>query len=169
MRTLEELREQAIQELKDNDELFVACVNELDSWNGYADGFRAYPMYELDELHCGVSLHDFLYKLTSDFDIRDEYFYYSIYGLESTDSIEELYRENVWESELLDNLIDNYSNLDINWIDSDFDELLESIVNYDQDIDIEEAFHQGIMITSVNIKDLATMPETTTETETITA
>lgn len=48
-------------------------------------------------------------------------------------------------------------------------ERFEKIDFSEFEIDIEEAFHEGIMITSVNIKDLATMPETTTETATHTA
>ena len=49
-RTLEEMKREAIETLRNNDEIFIDMVNELDSWNGYADGFRCYPMYELDDL-----------------------------------------------------------------------------------------------------------------------
>lgn len=126
------LYNKALEELKNNDELFVRCVDELDSWNGFADGFRAYDMEELEDLHCGVSLHDFLDRMTSDFNIRDNYFYYSIYGLESCDSKEELYRDNVDEEDLLDNLIDRYYDIDLKWIDSDFDELIEDIITSEE-------------------------------------
>lgn len=129
MTNYSELINKATQELKDNNDLFVKCVDELDSWNGYADGFRAYDMSELDDLHYGISLHDFLDRITSDFNIRDNYFYYSIYGLESCDYKDELYRDNVDEGELLDALIENYSNIDLEWIDSEFNELISEIVD----------------------------------------
>lgn len=117
----------AIQELKDNDELFTSCVDELDSWNGFADGFRCYEMWEIDELCHGMKLSEFLDQLR-DFKSTDNYFYFSIYGIESTDSKIDLYRDNVDEGELLDNLIKKYSDIDIKWIDSDFDDLINSIV-----------------------------------------
>ena len=134
---LDELKKYAIQILKDDDDIFVQCVDELDSWNGYSDGFRAYDMYELDDLHSGMKLHDFLEKLTSDFDINDDYFYYDIYGLKSTDDKAGLYRDNVWESELLDNLIDRYSDLELAWIDKDFDQVVKAIVEYQDNNDDE--------------------------------
>lgn len=126
MTRYEELMTKALEELKNNDELFCDMVEELDSWNGFADGFRAYPMDELDELHSGMKLSEFLNQLTGDFNINDNYFYYTIYGLESCDYKEELYRDNVDEGELLDNIRDNFSNLDF-WRHDDFKELLEEI------------------------------------------
>lgn len=128
MKTYSELIEAAKQALIDNDDLFTDMIDELDNWNGFADGFRAYDMGELDDLHCGMKLSEFLEKVTSDFDLRDDYFYYSVYGLESTDSKVALYRENVDEGELLDNILDNFDN--IYFSDSDFEELIESIKSY---------------------------------------
>lgn len=120
-----ELMEKAVNELKTNDDLFCEMVDELDSWNGYADGFRAYDMSELDELHYGMKLTDFLARLTKDFDLRDNYFYYSIWGLESTDDKTALYRDNADCGEVLDNIIEYRSHLYIS--DSDFEELLDEI------------------------------------------
>ena len=128
---IEELKAKALEELKNNDELFVDMVNEMDSWNGYADGFRAYPMYELDDLFCDCKLTEFLDKITNDFNLHDEYMVDTIYGLDSTNDITTLYRDNVWEEELLDAIIDNASHI---WFsDSDFEELIEEIVNYEED------------------------------------
>ena len=126
-----ELVEKAIEELKDNDDLFVEMVNELDGWSGFADGFRAYPMYELDDLFSGCTVREFLNKLGRDFDHNDEYMVDTIYGLESTNDIVGLYRDNVAEGELLDNII-NYAN-HIWFSDHDFEELVNSIVDYDED------------------------------------
>lgn len=131
----DEMMTKALEMLQENDDLFVDCVNELDSWNGYADGFRGYPMYELNDLFYGVSVGDFLDKLASGFNHNDEYFIDSIYGLDSCNDLAEHYRDNVDEGELLDNIIDNYSNIDLQWIDSEFDDLINDIVNYSEDED----------------------------------
>ena len=127
-----EMIQRATEELKNNDDLFTGCVDELDSWDGFADGFRAWDMSEIDEFYCGCKASKLLDDMTGDFNKYDNYFYFSIYGLESTDDKVDLYRSNVDEGELLDNLIDKYNHLDINWIDSDFDELLDEIVNYEE-------------------------------------
>lgn len=129
MKTYEELKQDALQALKDNDDLFVSCVDELDAWNGYADGFRCYDMYMIDDLFCDMKVSNFL-NLLGDFNNRDDYFYDSIYGLQSCNSKVDLYRDNVWESELLDNIIENYAHIDLAWIDSDFAGLIESIAEY---------------------------------------
>lgn len=138
MTRYEDMINKALEMLKDNDDLFVDCVNELDSWNGYADGFRGYPMWEIDDLFCGVKIGDFLDKLTSDFNHNDEYFIDTVYGLDSCDDLAEHYRNEVDEGELLDNLIDNYSNIDLKWSDSEFDDLINDIVNYDEDDEDDE-------------------------------
>ena len=152
----EEMKEKALQELKGNDDLFVACVDELDGWNGFADGFRAYDMCELDDLHYGLSLHEFLERLTDDFHINDEYFYYSIYGLESTDDKVGLYRDNVFESDLLENLIDRENDLDLKWIDEDFAELIEKIANYTEE---EEEEEQNVIAEILEATAAAIIPE----------
>ena len=48
-----ELREQAISILDENDSLFCDMVDELDSWCGFADGYRCYSMDRDD--HDGYS------------------------------------------------------------------------------------------------------------------
>ena len=121
----EDLKAKAIEMLKDNDDLFVEMVDELDSYNGFADGFRAYPMDEIDELYYGVKIGDFLDMLTSDFNHTDEYFYHSIYGLESTDSIVDLYHDNVDADDLLEYLIEYYPH--IYFSDSELEEIVEAL------------------------------------------
>ena len=138
MKKSEVLRNKAIEELKNNDELFVNVVNELDSWNGFADGFRAYDMDELDDLHHGMTISDFLNVITSDFNLNDNYFYYSIYGLESCDYVETLYRDNTSEDEVLDEIIENYYDVDLKWINSDFNDLIEEIIEAEEEEEEEE-------------------------------
>lgn len=45
---------------EENEEIFNACVEELDSYNGYLGDDRYYPMDELDELMNGKSVTDLL-------------------------------------------------------------------------------------------------------------
>ena len=120
------LIQKAIEELKNNDDLFIDMIEELDSWNGYADGFRAWDMSEIDEFYCNCKASKLLDDMTRDFNKYDNYFYFSIYGLESTDYKIDLYREHVDEGELLDNLIDNACYLDF-WNHKEFAELLDEI------------------------------------------
>ena len=55
-KTYQQLVLEAIDILNNDDEIFCDMINELDAWNGYADGFRCYCMEDLDELFYGVSL-----------------------------------------------------------------------------------------------------------------
>lgn len=128
MKNYDELITKALETLKENDELFCYCIEELDAWNGFADGFRCYDMSELDELFGSMPLSKFLDIITNDFNARDNYMVDTIYGLSSTDYREDIYRENVDEGELLDNLMEQYDNIDISWMDEDFDELLKAII-----------------------------------------
>lgn len=120
-----ELIEKAVEMLENNDDLLCEVVDELDSWNGFADGFRAYDMYELDDLHNGMKLSEFLSRITPDFNLNDNYFYYSIYGLESTDNKALLYRDNTDCGEVLDNILEYRNHLYIN--NKEFEDLLEEI------------------------------------------
>ena len=135
MKTLENLREEALEMLCD-DELFCNMVEELDSWNGYADGYRCYYMSELDEFFGDTKVSDFLEKLAPSFCYQDEFFYDSIYGLDSTDDKADLYRGNISERELLDEIIEYKNHL--YFCDSDFEELIDSIINFDDSDDSDD-------------------------------
>ena len=119
-----------MDELENNDELFVDMVNELDGWNGFADGYRAFPMYELDDLFGGCSVSEFLDKLASGFNHNDEYLVDTIWGIDSTNNIAELYRDHTSAGEVLDEIINNYNHIYFN--DSDFEELIDNIVNFEE-------------------------------------
>lgn len=123
--TYKEMIKEAMEELENNDDLFCEMVDELDSWDGFADGFRCYDMYELDDLFCDMKVSDFLSKL-GDFNYKDDYFYCSIYGIESTNDKTQLYRDNVDTGELLDNVIENANHLYFS--DNDFEELINKIL-----------------------------------------
>ena len=123
-----EMVEKAVEMIRDDDELMMNLVDELDNWNGYADGFRCYDMYELD---------DFLSKLASDFDLRDDFFYDTIYGISSTSDKAELYRDNTDAGDIFDNVLENLSHLYID--DSDFADLMSEIDNYTDEDDEKTA------------------------------
>lgn len=127
-----ELYNEALEALKNDDDLFVDMVQSADNWSGYADGFRAFPMDELDDLFCDIKLTDFLDKITSDFDRHDAYFVDTIYGIDSTDDIVALYRDNVFEDELLDYIIDKIDVLDF-WGHEDFQTMIEAINQDDEE------------------------------------
>jgi len=120
----------ALDILKNDDDIFTACVEELDNYNGYADGFRAYDMSELDDFYCDCKATKLLDDLTADFNKYDDYFYFSIYGLESTDSKIDLYRSNVDEDCMLDELLEHYDRLSHDYIDNDFAELIQAIATF---------------------------------------
>lgn len=113
-------------EMLEDDDLYVEMVNELDSYMGYADGFRCFPMDELDELFGEMPLSKFLDTITDDFNNRDNYMVDTIYGLSSTDYPAEIYRDNTTPEEVLDNILD-YAN-HIYFSDSDFEELINEIL-----------------------------------------
>ena len=136
--SLTEMEEKAIELIKSDDDLLVELVEELDNWNGYADGFRCYPMCELDEFYAGCTASKLLNDITSDFRISDDWFYYSIYGLESTDDRAELYRDHTSAKEIFDRAEENWYRLRISA--SELCELMEAIDearNWDA-FDIEE-------------------------------
>lgn len=130
-KTIEELKKEAAEMLKNDDSLFCDMVNELDGWNGFADGFRAWPMWEIDDLFCGCKVSDFLSKLTSTFNYTDDYFCDTVYGLDSCDDCAEWYREHTDEEEVLEYVLDNKNHIYIN--DPDFREVIDEIINYEEE------------------------------------
>ena len=123
----------ALDALEDDDTFINAC-NALDSYNGFMNDTRCYPMWELDELLGETKPSEVLRQATQDFNINDDYFYFSVYGLESTDDMADVYRSEHTNEEVLDELIDN-SCVDIYGADS----LLELIeILWNEDFGIEE-------------------------------
>lgn len=123
-----EMVEKAIEMIENDDELMMNLVDDLDSLNGYADGFRCYNMYELDDFFYDCKVSEFLQELAPDFDLRDDYFYDTIYGISSTNDKAELYRDNTDAGEIFDNVLENLPHLYI--CDSEFADLMNEISNY---------------------------------------
>ena len=51
-----------IKYFKDNEETFNACIEELDSYNGYLGDDRYYFIEELDEFYCNTKPTEILYR-----------------------------------------------------------------------------------------------------------
>lgn len=55
-------KEKIIAFFKDNEEIFIDCIEELDGWNGYLGDDRYYFMEELDELYADETPTNILYR-----------------------------------------------------------------------------------------------------------
>lgn len=131
----------ALEQLKCEDDILVEAVKELCSWSGFIDE-ECFPMDKLDKLYGHMKLGDFLNHITSDFDYNDDYFYESIWGLESCDDEAEHYRDCVTDEEVLDKLIDNYNHVSLN--DTGFDGLIEVLYNEDFGIDEDWEYNEDM-------------------------
>lgn len=113
-----------ILELLSIENIFNECIEELDNWNGFLDADRYYPMYDIDFILCEKTPTEILSEVTQDFNIKDEYFRFRIYGLESSNYID--YSICCKVEELYDYLEQNYYNLDLpDEIEELFSELKE--------------------------------------------
>ena len=97
-RTAEETTADIIEYLKNNEEIYNDCMEELDGYNGYLGDNRYYPMEELNEFYRGSDPTEILYrafygrdddtwttdrtgnKTYGEFNPNREYFYYNGYG-----------------------------------------------------------------------------------------
>lgn len=120
--------------LEEDDDAFVEAVQELISWNGFID-VEAFPMDEIDEYCYGMKPSELIEKMTSDFDSSDEYFYFSIWGLESCNDRAELYHNECDEDDVIDAIEDYYNHLSFS--DSKLDALSDILYNGDFGIDID--------------------------------
>ena len=122
----DELEDKAREILEDYDELFNNVCEDLDSWDGFLDDDRLYPMCELEDLYGGMNLMEFADLISgNDFDTSDEYFYHDIYGLHSTDDKD--YKNVKDVSEVLDALKDNYIHCDYSLQGEFLGEILEAL------------------------------------------
>lgn len=102
--------DKALEILDYEEDTFDEACEELDSWNGFLDESRCYSMDEIDEFFTKPS--DLLDKM-SDFDYGDEYFYFTVYGVSTTNDKHGLYSDNFSAEDVLDALIDNFSHVDL--------------------------------------------------------
>ena len=97
-RTAEETTADIIEYIKNNEEIYNDCMEELDGYNGYLGDNRYYQMEELNEFYRGSDPLEILYrafygrdddtwttdrtgnKTYGEFNPNREYFYYNGYG-----------------------------------------------------------------------------------------
>lgn len=102
----EEIEESAIDYLESDDDVFCETCEILDTYNGFLNDTRCYPMDEINDLYYGVKPLEMLEKVDrNDFSTSDDYFYEDWQGLHSVDDIVEVYRDSfcgaeVWEEVL---------------------------------------------------------------------
>lgn len=142
MRTEKEIRQELKDLFEDNTELFNNTIEELDSYNGYLDSHRYYPMedliYYIDTSDLWNSLiYRIFYgrdddnsqgeKEYSQFNPNREYYYYNAYGnLISSD-----YKDysDCLNDYFINSLLENRSYLNI---DTDVEALLDELENAEQ-------------------------------------
>lgn len=61
-RSAEEITAAIIEFFEENEDVFNACIEELDMYNGYLGDDRYYSMDELDELYAGTKPSEILYR-----------------------------------------------------------------------------------------------------------
>lgn len=59
-RTAEEITADIIAYFESNEEIFISCIEELDSYNGYLNDDRYYSMDDFNELHNGLQPDELL-------------------------------------------------------------------------------------------------------------
>lgn len=139
--TIEERRQyiydKAYAELENDSDAFCEACEELDSWNGFLGDDRCYDMGEIDELLYGKKPSEVIDMITSDFNSNDDFFYFSIYGLESCNDRYDHYSDNFSVDDVLDELINIYNHVSLTE-NSTLDSLVELLYNEDFGIDDEE-------------------------------
>ena len=79
------------------DDEVIQIVSEVNSWDGSLEEYAFYDMDSLDDFFCDVKPTEFLSKLADDFDVNDEGYKDTMYGLESCskdDIVEEIKNNN---------------------------------------------------------------------------
>lgn len=131
--------DKAIDILEENEDAFDEACEELDSWNGFLGDSRCESMDMIDEFFERPS--DLLDKM-SDFDYNDEYFYFTIYGVCTTDDKHEVYSDNFSAEDVLDELIDNFSHVDLRE-DNELNELLNVLTSEDFGIEYDWVYDEA--------------------------
>lgn len=128
---------EALEELKEDNDIFVVVCEELDNWDGFLGDDRVYDMSELDDLLYGKSPLEIIEMVDgNNFSTSDDYFQFTTYGLESTDDKYDVYSSNYGAEEVLDELIDKYNHVSL-YGNSRFDELVSILFEEDFGIDEE--------------------------------
>lgn len=114
--------------IRTDSDLLVEICEELDGWNGFLVDDRCYYMSEIDDILYGKKPSEIIDLITSDFDSSCEYFYFSIYGLESCSDKADHYLDNFSDEDILDEYLKNGCHCNLS--NGDFEELAELYDTY---------------------------------------
>lgn len=137
-KAIEDKFEFELEEFVNGDEDDVTDVCEqIDSYNGFLDDDRYYPMNEIDEFVNieGKSVLEVFDMFAGDFDSNDDYFQFGIYGISSTNSRD--YVSLIGATEIIEQIKDNINNVDNDDLSVIFDN--EDCASSELD-DLEELF-----------------------------
>lgn len=127
---MKDLKENVMAWLMDeaSDDEIYELVCSIDCYNGSLEELRFYWMEDLDELFCGVKPTELLEKLTSDFDVMQDGFKCTIYGLDScsyTDAVQDM-KDSA--NDIIGGLMQDFDEID----------LPDGLKNYLEEIDLED-------------------------------
>ena len=129
---------------KAHNDSFSRVCEELDSYDGFLDDNKVYPMDELDGHLYDKKPSEVLQMVdTSNFDYSDDYFHYNIYGIRSTN--EKDYYDYVDYSDVFEKLIDDYGQVFSHSYGHAYHELFEDIyyiTKWDED-EIQDYMNDG--------------------------
>lgn len=149
-----ELISNLIEEKLNDDDIFEEIALEMDSYEGSLNDSRCYPMYDLDEMLGEKKPSEVVEMLTSDFDKDDDYFYFSMYGLESTCDPVSIYRDEIDYSDMVDWLERHGIKGFVN--DDEFSELVEMLYleSYDEEDMTDAEFKEALQDIGIDTDDL---------------
>ena len=123
--------------LENDEEAFITACEELDNWDGFLGDDRVYNMEDFDELMSEKSPLEIAQEIEgNNFSTNDDYFQFTIYGVESTDDKYDAYSSNHSVDDVLDELIDKYSY--VTFYNASLDDLVEILAEEDFGIDEED-------------------------------
>lgn len=131
--------DKAIEVLEEDEDAFVEACEELDNWDGFLGDSRCESMDMIDEFFNKPSE---LLDQMNDFNPTDSYFYFTVYGVSTTDDKHEVYSDDFSADDVLDELIDNYNHVDLTE-NSELNELLTILVNEDFGIDYDWEYDEA--------------------------
>lgn len=131
--------DKAIEVLEEDEDAFVEACEELDNWDGFLGDSRCESMDMIDEFFNKPSE---LLDQMNYFNPTDSYFYFTVYGVSTTDDKHGIYSDDFSADDVLDELIDNYNHVDLTE-NSELNELLTILVNEDFGIDYDWEYDEA--------------------------
>lgn len=129
---------------ENHNDSFSAVCEELDSYNGFLGDNRCFSMDELDDLLYGKKPSEVIQMIDTDnFNYSDNFFYYDIYGIRSTDEKE--YFNDFNYSDVFEDSMNNYAQVFSPCYGRAYYELfsdIEDINNSDED-EIQSSLNDG--------------------------